>query len=83
MKYFYFFLQSIEWPWDEEDIKKIKLKQIEIFDKQKNIFVSNERDRLSEEYKNSSFKEKFISLNITRWNEILSGKLLELTALDS
>jgi hypothetical protein len=74
----------VDWKnFNQEDIKKIKLKQIEIFDKQKNIFVSNERDRLSEEYKNSSLKEKFISLNITRWNEILSGKLLELTALDS
>ena len=74
----------VDWKnFKEEDIKKIKLKQIEIFDTQKNIFVSKERDRLSANFKNSSFKEKFISKSFTLWNEILSGKLLELTALDS
>ena len=74
----------VDWKnFNQEDIQKIKLKQKEIFDKQKNIFVSKEIDRLSEEYKNSIFKEKFISRNFTLWNEILSGKLLELTALDS
>lgn len=74
----------VDWKnFKEEDIKKIKLKQIEIFDTQKNIFVSKERDRLSKNYKNSSFKEKFISHNLTLWNEILSGKLSKLTALDS
>lgn len=74
----------VDWKnFNEEDIKKIKLKQIEIFDIQKNIFVSKERDRLTENYRNSIFKEKFISRNFTLWNEILSGKLLELTALDS
>ena len=74
----------VDWKnFNQEDIKKIKLKQKEIFDKQKNIFVSKERDRLTENYRNSIFKEKFISRNFTLWNEILSGKLLELTALDS
>lgn len=74
----------VDWKnFKEEDIKKIKLKQIEIFDTQKNIFVSKERDRLTENYRNSIFKKEFISKSFTLWNEILSGKLLELTALDS